>query len=74
MVIERIPAIEALSKDEQRCLLDELWTRLADMDTEVAGDDPLHALLEARMAEHRADPETASSWSEVRERLRKALR
>lgn len=74
MVIERIPAIEALSTDDQRQLLDELWNRLADVDAEVISDDPVHALLEERMEECRANPTIASPWSEVRERLRKALK
>lgn len=72
--MEHIPAIAALSLDDQRRLLDELWTRLAGEDAEVTPDDPVHSLIEERMAEYRADPTQASPWSEVRQRLRKAIR
>jgi putative addiction module component (TIGR02574 family) len=48
-----------------------LWDSLDEMDRESAVDltaDQV-AALQRRSAEHRADPSTASQWSEVRRKL-----
>lgn len=69
MILDKVPDVQRLSDDEKWLLIDELWQELLPR----ADHEPrpeIVALLESRMAEYRANPQSASPWSEVKARLR----
>ena len=74
VIADLIPGYEKFSEYEKAQLLSELWDELTKEDNEVAVDDPMYPLLDARMQEYRADASKGSPWTEVRERLRKSLK
>lgn len=67
-VVEELPKLTAEDRDELRF-------RLLQLDREIWTDsiDPLtdseKALLDARLAAHRKDPDAGSSWEDVERRL-----
>jgi len=71
-ILEKIPAIRDLSDDDKRQLIDELWTDMDGSPEETISPEIIK-LLDSRMEEYRRDPDSASTWDEVKQRL-KALR
>lgn len=71
-ILEKIPAIRELSEDDKRQLIDELWTEM-DGDPDSGVSPEIIELLDRRMEDYRRNPDSASSWDEVKQRL-KALR
>jgi putative addiction module component (TIGR02574 family) len=61
MFLEKLPAVQELTRSEQSQLVEELWARWLPRD-----DEPTNAvfveLLEARMKHCRVHPETALTW------------
>lgn len=68
MILEQLPELQKLPSDQKRQLAEELWLS-ADDQYETTVDQSILALLDQRLAEHDADPESASSWQQVRERV-----
>jgi len=67
MIAERFPEVMALPDEDKFRLIAELWDDLAG---EALPDDPgIAALLEQRLAEYRANPQTASPWEDVKARI-----
>jgi putative addiction module component (TIGR02574 family) len=65
---ERFPEIAALSLDEKRELMDELWEEVYG--SETGQPDPATvALLKERWEQYEADPSTAITLEEFRKRL-----
>ena len=62
----------SLTVAERLALISELWETvvLEKGDTLESSDDE-RAELDRRIEAHERDPESASSWNEVRERLRR---
>ena len=70
MIIERLPEVQSLSDEEKWMLVDELQASLlATSDVEVS-DPRIIKDLERRMAEYEANPDSATTWEAIRERLR----
>ncbi len=72
MVKERYPELIALS-------LEEKWLLMAELEEEIMASDPsaqeplksaIAAKLEERYREYQNDPESASTWSEVSQKMR----
>ena len=69
MIIERLPQVQSLSDEEKWMLVDELQSSLLATDEGEMADPRIIAILEKRMAEYEAHPETGTTWEAVRERL-----
>lgn len=70
MVLESIPALAQLTPDERLILAAELWRENAVGETEEP-DPAIVSLLQERMAQYEASPESVSTWDEVKARLGK---
>jgi putative addiction module component (TIGR02574 family) len=71
MILEKVPDVRQLSPDEKWLLIGELWQELLPApDHEPRAE--IVALLDARMAEFRANPSLGGPWAEVKARLRAA--
>jgi hypothetical protein len=75
MVKERYPELIALS-------LEEKWILMAELEDEVmasdpSAQDPLKSAIAAKLEEHYRDyqnhPESATTWSEVSQKMRSHL-
>jgi putative addiction module component (TIGR02574 family) len=73
MILERFPEVAQLPEEEKRQLVNELCEDLYGV-PEGEEDPAITALLEARLAEYEANPDSASPWPEVRQRLLAALK
>ncbi len=67
-IVEELPKLSAEDRDELRLRLLELdreiWTDVSDPLT-----DSEKALLDARLAAYRKDPDAGSAWEDVESRL-----
>ena len=68
MILDRFPALSALSEAEKLLLAEELYGA-ALKDIPHITDDEIHAELERSMDEHRRDPASASDWQQVKARV-----
>jgi putative addiction module component (TIGR02574 family) len=73
MILDKVPAVQQLSRDEKWELIDELWQQLLPPPDHEPRPE-IVALLEARMKEYQQDPSQGSPWSEAKARLRAARR
>lgn len=73
MVIERLPEVQALSLAEKAVLAGELWELVEAQPSSFPVRPEIVELLEQRWQHHLQHPEEASPWSEVRERLHRAI-
>lgn len=71
MIVERIPAIQALSTAEKYTLMGELWDEVEGHQNDIPFDDAVVDLLEQRFAAYRANPNTAMSWDDFKKQLGK---
>jgi len=71
-ILEKIPAIQELSDADKRQLIDELWTEM-DGSPDASVSPEIISLLDGRMEDYRKNPESTSTWDEVKQRLQ-ALR
>ena len=68
MILDRFPALSALSEAEKLLLAEELYGA-ALKDLPHITDDEIHAELERSMEEYRRDPASASDWQQVKARV-----
>jgi len=71
MILDKVPEVQRLSREEKWLLIDELWQELLPPPGHAPRPE-IVALLESRMAEYRANPALGSPWAEVKARLRAA--
>ena len=69
MIFEAIPAALRLTPRDKRQLAEELWNVADSEEGEVSVDASILALLEQRLAAHAAQPQAASNWDEVKQRV-----
>ena len=69
MIIEKFPEIRALTHEEMAILTQELLNELNAPACSDAQEQSILEVLNQRFEEFQRDPESASSWSEVQERL-----
>jgi putative addiction module component (TIGR02574 family) len=60
-----------LSIEERINLVSEIWDSIAELPEAVELSQETRELLEQRLADYRANPETGSPWDEVRDRIRR---
>ena len=68
MIVEEFPEIRSLPAEKQLALAAELFELATDSSPETP-DPQIVELLNARLAEHRKNPEGALPWTEVYKRL-----
>jgi len=68
MIIDSIPEVKDLSPQEKWQLAEELWDELMP-DELGARDDAIERLIEARKSHFEQHPESATSWTELKQRL-----
>lgn len=68
------PGFDDLSVDEKLDYLQSLWDRIAEHPEAVPVPDWHCRVLEERLAAHRADPEAAVPWEDVRDDLLRKLK
>jgi putative addiction module component (TIGR02574 family) len=73
MLKEAIPQIRELSSSEKLLLLEELWDDLADQPNDVPTRAWEKEELKRRYVEYAENPTEGSPWSEVRDRLLRAV-
>jgi putative addiction module component (TIGR02574 family) len=71
MILDKVPDVQRLTRDEKWQLIDELWGQLLPPPGERSQTE-IAALLEERMEEYRRDPSQGVPWAEAKARLRAA--
>jgi putative addiction module component (TIGR02574 family) len=70
VIAEKIPALAQLSIQEKLLLASELWDEVTAQADEIPVAQHILDELDRRLEEYRRDPSTASSWPEVKQRIR----
>jgi putative addiction module component (TIGR02574 family) len=75
MILETMPSLRQLPPNEKRQLAEELWDKADAEEGEVTVDATILSLLEQRLADHAANPQSGSTWEDVKSRVfgRRAL-
>lgn len=66
MIVERLPEVLALPTEEKELLAEELLNQVI---LEKEKDPGLLKLLQQRLDDHAADPNSGTRWEELRARL-----
>ena len=70
MIIDKILDVKRLSMREKLMLAEELFAETAYSDCDVIENDEHRQILEGRWQHYLEHPETASTWEEVKKRIR----
>ncbi len=71
---EAIPTLDTLSSREKLALIEGLWNDVSQEDETLTVTPAQQCLLDARYAEHVANPSAGTtSWSDARDRILKRL-
>ena len=71
---EAIPTLDTLSTREKLALIEGLWADISQDDDSLTVTPAQQRLLDARYAEHVANPAVGTTnWAEARERILKRL-
>ncbi len=65
---------EELPVEDQVDYVQALWNKIAERPERLPISDDTKGMLEQRLAAHRAAPDEARPWDEVREEIQAALR
>jgi len=68
------PDFETASREQRIAFVQELWDRIAAEPDKVAVPAHHKQVLDERLAEYHANPQSGQRWSEVREKLLAKLR
>ena len=74
MILETLPAVQALSLKQKYLLMDELWAEIHTDPQKEERSAAIKALLEKRHAEFLANPDSFLTWEEHRAKLTEARR
>ena len=74
VIADKIPALAALSVQEKLLLASELWDEVLTQTDDIPVSQDILDELDRRMEEYRRDPSTASSWEDVKQRIRASRR
>jgi putative addiction module component (TIGR02574 family) len=69
MILETMPVVQQLSSYDKRLLAEELWNAANAEDAEVTDEAAILQLLDRRLADHDASPESLAAWEEVKSRV-----
>ena len=70
VIADKIPALATLSVQEKLLLASELWDEVMTQTDDIPVSQDILDELDRRMEEYRRDPSTASSWEDVKQRIR----
>lgn len=70
MLLDTLPHVQSLTRQEKTILAQELLDDLNAPDVAAVQDAAILEVLEARLRSYRENPAAASSWEDARERLR----
>ena len=70
MIIDKMPDVKRLSIREKLMLAEELFAETAYSDYDVIENDEHRKILEDRWQHYLKNPGTASTWEEVKERIK----
>ena len=70
VIAEKIPALATLSVQEKLLLASELWDEVLTQTDDIPVSQEILDELDRRMEEYRRDPSIASSWEDVKQRIR----
>jgi putative addiction module component (TIGR02574 family) len=68
-MIERIPEIRMLSREDKLALVAELWDDLASKPQDIPITPGQIAEVDGRLEEYRKNPDLGATWEEVRARI-----
>jgi putative addiction module component (TIGR02574 family) len=71
MILDKVPGVQQLTRDEKWQLIDELWGQLLLLPDEQPRPE-IVTVLQERMAEYRDEPSQGIPWAEAKARLRAA--
>ena len=71
MIIDNMPNVKQLSMREKLMLAEELFAETEYSDNDVIESEKHLEIIEDRWQHYLRHPETASTWDEVRERIKK---
>lgn len=66
MIVESLPAVQALPREDKRLLVQELLIELALGEQEETN---LHELMRQRLKDHASQPEGGVAWEDLRARV-----
>jgi putative addiction module component (TIGR02574 family) len=69
MILDQLPNVQSLSASEKWQLAEELWNELIP-NVDAERDDAIVKLIESRMEEYRKNPESATTWDALKNRLK----
>jgi len=69
MITEKFPQLATLTDEEKLLLAEELWESVAGDSSHIKLTDAQKTLLDRRWKEYEANPDSASSWEEVKRRV-----
>ena len=69
MIVEKIPALEALSDEEKLILVGELWNQLAERPEALPPRADHLQLLQERLEHFKRHPEDVVAWEDVKARI-----
>jgi putative addiction module component (TIGR02574 family) len=69
MILETMPVVQQLSSRDKRLLAEELWNAADAEEAEVMDEAAVLQLLDRRLADHDASPESLAAWEEVKSRV-----
>jgi hypothetical protein len=72
VLLDTLPEVKALSREQKCQLMDELWTDIHDAPEDKQRDAAIGELLEKRYAEFLANPEAGITFAEHKARLEDA--
>ena len=73
MILEEMPEIQKLTKEEKLQLVEDLWDAIAAMPDDVPVSDEERTLLDQRFEAHSKSPEHALTLEDFKKRLAERL-
>ncbi len=68
MILDTLPAVQNLSAQDKWRLAVELWDELIP-DVEDRRDNAIQELIDRRMESYRQNPESATTWDALKQRM-----
>ena len=69
MILDQFPSVQNLSPNEKWQLAEELWDELIPS-ADAERDEAIVKLIESRMEDYRQNPESATTWDALKDRLK----
>ncbi len=70
MILDKFPAVKALSLEEKQRLAEEIWEEISQVKDPFPVSQEHLDILHRRQKEHEKHPERVKTWNEVRQNIR----